>query len=75
MESRLVTGPSDILFAGMYVYTFQPGNFTGCGSEGVKYLSVSVCFCLCVVYNHVGFLSCLHGNKIDENPYPPPSPF
>ena len=25
-----------ILSAGMYACTFQPGNFTGCGSEGVK---------------------------------------
>ena len=24
------------LFAGVYVCTFQPGNFTGQGSEGVK---------------------------------------
>ena len=26
-----------ILFAGMYVSTFQPGNFTGWDSEGVKF--------------------------------------
>ena len=35
-ESRFVIGPSDILFGGVYVNTFQPGNFTGCGSEGVN---------------------------------------
>ena len=35
-ESRLVIGPSNILFAGVYVCTFQPGNFTGWGSQGVK---------------------------------------
>ena len=35
IESRFVTGPSDILFGGVYVCTFpQPGIFTGCGSEG-----------------------------------------
>ena len=26
-----VIGRSNILFAGVYVCTFQPGNFTGCG--------------------------------------------
>ena len=35
-ESRFVTGPSNTLFAGVYVCTFQPGNVTGWGSEGVK---------------------------------------
>ena len=34
--SRFVMGPSNTLSAGMYVYTFQPGNFTGWGSEGVN---------------------------------------
>ena len=34
--SRFVTGPSHMLFGGVYVCTFQPGNFTGCGSEGVN---------------------------------------
>ena len=36
VESRFVIGPSNILFAGMYVGTFQTGNFTRLGSEGVK---------------------------------------
>ena len=31
-----VTGPSNILFGGVYMCTFQPGNFTGWGSDGVK---------------------------------------
>ena len=35
-ESSFVTGQSTILFAGMYVCTFQPRNVTGWGSEGVK---------------------------------------
>ena len=35
-ESRFVTGPSTILFASSHVCTFQPGNFTGWGSEVVK---------------------------------------
>ena len=35
-ESRFVIGPSDILFGVVYVCTFQPGNFTGWSSEGVK---------------------------------------
>ena len=36
MESRYVTGPSNILFADVYLSTFQPGNVTGWGSEGVN---------------------------------------
>ena len=36
IESRFVTEPSNILFGGMYVSTFQPGDFTGWGSGGVK---------------------------------------
>ena len=35
IESGFVPGPSNILFAGMYACTFQRGNFTGWGSEGV----------------------------------------
>ena len=34
IESRLVTGPSNVLFAGVYVCTFQPRTFTGLGNEG-----------------------------------------
>ena len=37
-ESRFVKGPSNILFVRVYVCTFQPGNFTGWGSEGVNSL-------------------------------------
>ena len=29
-------GPENILFAGVRPCIFQPGNFTGWGSEGVK---------------------------------------
>ena len=36
IKSGFVIGSSDILFGGVYVCTFQPGNFTGWGSEGVK---------------------------------------
>ena len=36
VESRLVRGPSNILFAGVYMCTFQPGNVTGWGSERVN---------------------------------------
>ena len=36
IESKFVIGPSDIMFPGVCVCCFQPGNFTGCGSEGVK---------------------------------------
>ena len=28
IESRFVIGPSNILFAGVYEFTFQPGQFT-----------------------------------------------
>ena len=34
--SRFVIGPSFVLFSGVYVCTFQPGNCTGWGSEGVN---------------------------------------
>ena len=38
IESRFVIGPLNILFAGVHLCgTLQPGNFTGRGSEGVKY--------------------------------------
>ena len=40
IKSRFVTGPSNILFASLHVSTFQPGNFTGWGSEGVKMVSL-----------------------------------
>ena len=36
IENRFVIGPSHILFWGVHACTFQPGNFTGCGSEGVN---------------------------------------
>ena len=36
IDSGFVTGPSNILSAGAYVCIFEPGNFTGWGSEGVK---------------------------------------
>ena len=36
-KSRYVIGPWNIPFAGVYVYIFQLRNFTGLGSEGVKY--------------------------------------
>ena len=35
-DSRFVIGLSNILFAGVYMCTFPPRNFTGSGSEGVK---------------------------------------
>ena len=38
IESSFVIGPSVILFSGVYGCTFQSGNFTGWGSEGVKQL-------------------------------------
>ena len=37
IESQFVIGPSNRLIAGVSVCTFKPGNFTRCGSEGVKY--------------------------------------
>ena len=36
VENRFVIGPSNTLSEGMYVCTLHPGNFTGCGNEGVK---------------------------------------
>ena len=37
IESRFVTGPSDILLVvDVYLNTFQPGNVTGWGIEGVN---------------------------------------
>ena len=34
--NELLVRKSDILFAGVHVCTFQPGNSTGWGSEGVN---------------------------------------
>ena len=45
IQSRFVIGPLNILFAGVYVSIFQPGNFTGWGSEGVKQFCISVLCC------------------------------
>ena len=39
-ESSFVIGPSNILLAGVRECTFQPGNCTGCGSEGVERCSL-----------------------------------
>ena len=51
IKSRFVIGPSNILYTGMHVYTFQPGNFTGCGSEGVK---LSQCQCsMHLIYSYI----------------------
>ena len=36
IDSRFVTGLSNIPFAGVYVWTFPPGSFTGWDSEGVN---------------------------------------
>ena len=40
-ESRFVIRPSNILFGGVYVCMFTPGNFTGWGSEGVNCFKTS----------------------------------
>ena len=40
-ESRFVIGPSNILFAGVYVCTFDTGPFTGWSSEGVTVLAIA----------------------------------
>ena len=40
LKVRFVVGSSNMLFAGVYVCTFQPGNFTGWESEGVKGISL-----------------------------------
>ena len=63
IKSIFVTGPSNILFVCVYVFTFQPGHFTGWGSEGVKGSSLTrncrcremYCFAqtLCPVYASV----------------------
>ena len=36
IESKFVTGQSNILFAGVCMCTFQLGNCTGWGSKGAK---------------------------------------
>ena len=36
IEAKFVIGSSDILFAGVYLCTFQPEYFTAWDSEGVK---------------------------------------
>ena len=35
IETRFVAWPSNVRSGGVYVCTFQPGNFTGWGSEGL----------------------------------------
>ena len=42
IKSGFVIGPSNILFAGAYVCTFQPRNVTDWGSEGVNILLIRV---------------------------------
>ena len=37
---RFVTGPSNTQFDGVYVCSFQPGNFTGWGSEALRRLGL-----------------------------------
>ena len=56
IEIRFVIGPSDILFAGVYVCTFQPQNWTGWGSEGVSH---SKC-----IYNESNTLSSLSSSLL-----------
>ena len=48
VESRRVTGPSNMLFSGVYVSTSQPRNLTGWSSEGVKQVH-QICQSLCIV--------------------------
>ena len=40
IESRFITGPSSILFGSVYGCAFEPGKFTGWGSEWVNVLCV-----------------------------------
>ena len=42
IESRFVIGPSNILFGGVHVCTFQPGNFTGGDREGDNIVRMAV---------------------------------
>ena len=51
IDGRFVLGPSDTLFAGLYVCSFQPGNFTGWGSEGVKVKEILQCFVVCTTHS------------------------
>ena len=55
--SRFIVEPLNVLVAGIYTCTFQPGNFTGSGSEGdnasnavreMSVCSVVLCVCVCV---------------------------
>ena len=70
VESRFVIGPSDILFADVYKCIFQPGNFTGWGSEGVNNNnSNNTNYYLCLVQSMqaVSRSSTLHCNTFYEN--------
>ena len=40
VKIRFVTGPSNTLFDGVYVCTFQPRNLTCWGSEGVNFATL-----------------------------------
>ena len=54
--SRFLIIPSNILFTSVYMCTFQPGNFTGWGSEGVNVKTVWIhcvcCFCFCLFFRY-----------------------
>ena len=63
IESRFVVGPSNTMFTGVYVCTYQPANFTGCGSEGVNQTVQNIrklynLFCVLILFrNAVNFVS------------------
>ena len=42
VESRFVTGPLNILFSGVYVCTFHPGNFTDWVMKGLNVENESI---------------------------------
>ena len=57
IESRLVVEPSNILFAGVHVGTFEPGHFKGWGSEWVRYFT-TCSFNSCGEQNHKDYYAC-----------------
>ena len=57
IESRLAVEPSNILFAGVYVGTFEPGNFKVWGSERIRY-STTCSFNRRGEQNHKDFDAC-----------------
>ena len=68
IESRSVTtGPWYMLFASVYVWTFQPGNLTGWGSEGANKITELFAFYCPQYTNNITELFALYCPQYTNN--------